>query len=488
MADYDVIVIGAGAAGLAAAHILSLHELSVAILEARDRIGGRIYTIRPTANSLPVELGAEFIHGRPPETFAIAQAANLTLYEGSGSSYVSDGGHIFASDDDDGDDDDENAEEESGDESVEAGIDLILGALHQWHGDDRSFQSFVDERFSGERWADARQSASSYVEGFDAAYPDRVSVRWLALTEEAASRIDGDRQFHLIDGYDRIPGWLRDSLNLSRTDLRLNTAAREVRWSPGHVEVTAASPAAQGEQIATISARAAIITLPLGVLAASLDPARHADAAGTVRFEPDLAVTRAAIAGLDMGHVVKVDFRFRDTFWDTLQASSAANPTTTADTPSPASPLPPLPQMPGLSFLFSGDSVMPTWWTRYPLLTPTLTGWVGGPRAVRLATQSNDAIVGQALAALARVLGVERRTLEARLDATHLHNWSADPYSRGAYSYIRVGGLDAPAHLAEPVQRTLFFAGEATDAGHTGTVHAALASGYRAARALLSLR
>ncbi len=489
MADYDVIVIGAGAAGLAAAHTLSLHGLSVAILEARDRIGGRIYTIRPTANSLPVELGAEFIHGRPPETFAIAQAANLTLYEGSGSSYVSDGGHIFASDDDDSDgDDDADAEEETGDESVEAGIDVILGALHQWQGDDRTFQSFVDERFSGERWATARQSASSYVEGFDAAYPDRVSVRWLALTEEAASHIDGDRQFHLIDGYDRIPGWLRDTLDPSRTDLRLNTAVREVRWSPGHVEVTAASPTAQGEQIATISARAAIITLPLGVLAASLDPDTHADDAGTVRFDPDLPDTRAAIAGLDMGHVVKVDLRFRDIFWDTIQVSSAASSPPAADTPSPASPSSPLPQMPGLSFLFSGDSVMPTWWTRYPLLTPTLCGWVGGPRAVRLAAQSNDAIVGQALDALARVLGVERRTLEARLDACHLHNWSADPYSRGAYSYVRVGGIDAPAHLAAPVERTLFFAGEATDAGHTGTVHAALASGYRAARALLSLR
>lgn len=483
MADFDVVVIGAGAAGLAAAHTLSLRGLSVAILEARDRIGGRIYTIRPAENSLPVELGAEFIHGRPPETFAIAQAANLTLYEGSGSSYISDGGHIFASDDDD----DKN-EVDRVDESVEAGIDVILGALHAWQGDDRTFQSFVDERFSGERWATARRSASSYVEGFDAAYPDRVSVRWLAYTEEAAARIDGDRQFHLIDGYDRVLGWLRDGLDPSRTTLRLNTTVREVRWSPGHVDVTAASPTAHGDQITTISAHAAIITLPLGVLAASLDTDTSADAAGTVRFDPDLPGKRAAIAGLDMGHVVKVDLLFRDIFWDTIPASPVTPPSPAAGTaPLTSSPVPPLPQMPGLSFLFSGDDVMPTWWTRYPLLTPTLTGWVGGPRAVRLAAQSNDAIIGQALDALARVLGVERRTLEARLDASHLHNWSIDPYARGAYSYIRVGGLDAPAQLAAPVEQTLFFAGEATDAGHTGTVHAALASGYRAARALLSL-
>lgn len=485
MADFDVIVIGAGAAGLAAAHTLSLHGRSVAILEARDRIGGRIYTMHPSADDLPTELGAEFVHGRPPETFAIAQAAGLTLCERVGSSYVSDGGHLFASDDDD-DDSDSDDGNEHGDDYAEASLDVILGALHKWHGEDRTFQSFVDEYFPGERWAAARRSARGYVEGFDAAYPDRVSVRWLALTEEAASHIDGDRQFFLTDGYDRVPGWLRDNLDPFRTTLRLNTTVRELRWSAGYVEVTAATSTAQDEQVATISARAAIITLPLGVLAASFDSNTPPDTAGTVRFIPDLPDKRAAIAGLDMGHTIKVDLRFHDLFWDTVPAPPEAASSSPTDA-APPSEEPHLPQMPGLSFLFSGDEVISTWWTRYPLLTPTLTGWVGGPRAARLSTHSDDAIAGQALDALARILNVERRVVEARLDAWHLHNWSADPFSRGAYAYIRVGGVNAPDQLAEPVEGTLFFAGEATDAGHTGTVHAALASGYRAAHALLNL-
>ena len=374
-------------------------------------------------------------------------------------------------------------------------MDVILGALHKWQGADRTFQSFVDEHFSGERWAAARRSASGYVEGFDAAYPDRVSIRWLALTEEASTHIDGDRQFHLIDGYDRVPGWLRDNLDPSRTTLRLNTAVCEIRWSPGHVEVTATTSTAQGEQAATFTARAAIITLPLGVLAASLDDNAPAptSAAGTVRFTPDLPDKRAAIAGLDMGHVVKVDLHFRDIFWDAVPASSeatAAANTTPASQTSSTSQTPEssqLPQMPDLSFLFSRDAVISTWWTRYPLLTPALTAWVGGPRAASLVAQADDAIAGQALDALARALNVDRHILEARLEAHYLHNWSADPFSLGAYSYVRAGGLDAPAQLAEPVARTLFFAGEATDASHTGTVHAALASGGRAARALLNL-
>ncbi|MGZ3678897.1 MAG: flavin monoamine oxidase family protein [Ktedonobacterales bacterium] len=487
MADFDVIVIGAGAAGLAAAHTLSLHGRSVAILEARDRIGGRIYTLRPSAYDLPIELGAEFIHGRPPETFAIAQAAGLTICERIGVSYVSDGGRLFAPDDDE--DEDRNEENEHGGDNAEASLDVILGALHKWKGDDRTFQSFVDEYFPGERWAAARQGASGYVQGFDAAYPDRVSVRWLALTEEAASHIDGDRQFFLPDGYDRVPGWLRDNLDPFRTTLRLNTTVRELRWSAGHVEVTAATSTAQGEQATTISARAAIITLPLGVLAASFDSSTPPDTTGTVHFIPDLPDKRAAIAGLEMGHTVKVDLHFRDIFWDSVPALSAATSSSSALTvAAPQSQEPHLPQMPGLSFLFSSNDVMPTWWTRYPLLTPTLTGWVGGPRAARLATHSDDAIAGQALDALARVLNFERRVLEARLDAWHLHNWSVDPFSRGAYAYIRVGGVNAPDQLAEPVQGTLFFAGEATDVGHTGTVHAALASGYRAAHALLNVR
>lgn len=483
MADFDAIVIGAGAAGLAAAHTLSEHGLSVAILEARDRIGGRIYTMRPSAGGLPIELGAEFIHGRPPETFTIAQAAGLILCERTGSSYIADGGHLFSSEDDEGDGD----ESVSGDESPEANLDVILGALHTWQGDDCSFQSFVDEHFPGERWAAARRSASGYVEGYDAAYPDRVSVRWLALTEEAASHIDGDRQFFLTDGYDRVPGWLRDHIDPYRTTLRLNTTVRELHWSPGHVEVIATASTPDGAQTTTISARAAVITLPLGVLAASFDNDTPADATGTVRFDPDLPDKRAALAGLEMGHTVKVDLRFRDIFWDTIPASSEAT-TSSPSVAAPSSQQPHLPQMPDLSFLFSSDEVMSFWWTRYPLLTPTLTGWVGGPRAARLAAHSDDAIAGQALDALARVLHIERRMLETRLDDWHLHNWSADPFSRGAYAYVRTGGLDAPDQLAEPVQGTLFFAGEATDAGHTGTVHAALASGYRAARALLSLR
>ena len=456
MARIDVVVIGAGAAGLAAARALSEQGLSVAVLEARDCIGGRAHTLHLSEGGLPVELGAEFVHGRPHETLTIAQAAGLTLVELDGTSWVSQGGQLVAEDWNDNEEDEHSGQDDGEDGSMGA----ILRAGAEWQGEDRSFQSLLNDRFAGEQWALARRQASGYVEGFDAAFPERVSVRWLALTEAAAASIEGERQFRPLEGYDRLFAWLRDGLNPERTELRLRTVAREVRWERGRVEVMVQSPL--GADLEPVEARAAIVTLPLGVLAAPPDAS-----GGAVRFVPEPPGKREALALVEMGHVVKVVFRFRDMFWDAAPGSISH---------------PGLPALPGLSFLFSDDPVMPTWWTSYPLLTPTLTGWVGGPRAAKLAQHAGEGIVAQALDALARVLSVERGALEALLDGCHFHNWSADPFSRGGYSYVRVGGLEAPRQLGEPVADTLFFAGEATDdTGNSGTVHAALASGLRAA-------
>ena len=464
---YDIVVIGAGAAGLAAARILSERGLSVVVLEARDHLGGRTYTLHPSSDGYPIELGAEFVHGMPPETFTYARAAGLSLYESGGDSWMSLNGRLFSQNDEPIDDDSDTDDTDDALEQSEGGSrEDILSAVAAWQGEDTTFQAFADERFPGERWAQAKQWASRYIEGFDAADPAQVSVRWLAQTEAAAARIHGERQFHLREGYDRLMAWLRAGLDPRHATVRLNTIAREITWSRGNVAITAHT--AHGTRLPPITARAVLITAPLGVLAAP------PDAGGALRFTPDLPEKRAALAGMAMGEVVKVTLRFHDLFWDTEPVSGAEASA-------------PFPSLPRLSFLLSDDEVMPTWWTHYPLRTPTLTGWVGGPRAARLTRLPESEIVAQALAALARVLRVERGALEASLDASYLHNWSADPFARGAYSYVRAGGMDAPGRLAAPVDDTLFFAGEATNAdGHTGTVHGALATGVRAANEALA--
>ena len=81
---------------------------------------------------------------------------------------------------------------------------------------------------------------------------------------------------------------------------------------------------------------------------------------------------------------------------------------------------------------------------------------------------------------------MKQSDLKKLVVAAHTHDWQADPFSCGAYSYAVAGGAEAPRDLAAPIADTLFFAGEATDfTGHHGTVHGALASGVRAAQEVL---
>ena len=134
-------------------------------------------------------------------------------------------------------------------------------------------------------------------------------------------------------------------------------------------------------------------------------------------------------------------------------------------------------------FLFSQNPSFPTWWTPNPVWAPVLTGWSAGQRPTRFIGMSRSEIVASALSSLQQILGMP--ALEPR--AAYFHDWQADPFTRGAYSYVPAGALDAPERMARPVEDTLFFAGEHTDtSGHWGTVHAALTTGALAARQVLS--
>ena len=128
---------------------------------------------------------------------------------------------------------------------------------------------------------------------------------------------------------------------------------------------------------------------------------------------------------------------------------------------------------------------MPTWWTLAPSEEPLLVGWTGGPRA-EASPPDAESWLQPALATLGKLLGRTSGWLRAELVSSHAHNWSVDPFARGAYGYVRVGGLEALRRWGEPVEDTLYFAGEATNAeGYIGTVHGAMASGERAARLIL---
>ena len=257
------------------------------------------------------------------------------------------------------------------------------------------------------------------------------------------------RQHRFVGGYDRLLGWLRAGLDPARVSVHLRATATDVRWDKGRVTVRAR--VGTGQEVETFRARALIVTVPLGVLKAP------AEEAGGIRFRPDIARHRSALERLDMGPVVKLVLRLREPVW-----------------PDDA------------DFLHDDRSAFPTWWTYAPLRAPVLTAWAGGPAAEALRGLAEREILDVALGALSSLLGERRPRLERLVEAWAWHDWQADPLSRGAYSHVLVGGTAAQRALARPVEDTLFFAGEATDAEQTGTVSGAIATGRRAAREVLA--
>lgn len=168
-----------------------------------------------------------------------------------------------------------------------------------------------------------------------------------------------------------------------------------------------------------------------------------------------------------MGHVVKVTMRFREAFWDDALRFGEGEPGTEE-----------------IKFLMSNEA-FPTCWTTSPVMAPVLTAWAGGTAAERFIAGGNP--VAAAVEAVARVTGVELSRVEALLERACHHDWDADPFSRGAYSYLPVGGMEAQARPRQPVRDTLFFAGEATaGGGNNATVAGAIESGRRAAREVIA--
>ena len=116
------------------------------------------------------------------------------------------------------------------------------------------------------------------------------------------------------------------------------------------------------------------------------------------------------------------------------------------------------------------DEAFPTWWTSLPMRQPVLTGWAGGPAGLRLADKSEQQVLNAATGNLAKLFGMSAARVRKRLIAHHVTDWQSDAFARGAYSYVPMEGLDAVKKLKRPVEGTLFFAGEHTHEGMSGTV------------------
>jgi monoamine oxidase len=419
----EILIIGAGVAGLTAARDLTAAGVRVLVLEARDRLGGRIMTHHTPDG--PVELGAEFVHGAVEETLSVAREAALPLRETDrGAPRVPGAGRETA---------DETAD-------VFSAMDVVL-AHASADGPDESFQHLVER-------ADVRPEIKArclaLVSGYHAADPARISVLSLLKNTAADERPGANRQFRFVGGYDGLVAAISERIDPGLCEVRLGTVVTAVSWGRQRAVVRTAT----GQELA---APQLIVTVPLGVLKA-----------GAIAFSPRLADKEGIIGRLEMGDAERVSLCLASEAWLAPD------------------------RFPPEGFLMTGEPPFPVWWVSRPPPFPVVTGWSGGRNARALVQLDGAARVEAAVAALAAALDADAGRLRQDLRGGFSHNWLTDPFARGAYSYAGVGGSEAGTELAAPIEGTLFFAGEATESdGQNGTVHGAIASGRRAAKQAL---
>ena len=446
--DNSVVIVGAGVAGLAAAAKLGESGLHVILLEARNRVGGRIFTQPDPLSSCPIELGAEFIHGRPPEIFGLLQKSDIEEVEGE--SWCIRQQRLSPCD-------------------AFSQIDSILDSMDD-SSPDESFLEFLERKFPNPmgdaRLEEAKLRAIGYVSGFNAADPGLVSVHWLVKSMRAEEKIEGDRAFRSRNGYQDLIGTLHQRIARCDVTIQTNTIVESITWKPGAVQINSSSE--NGSR--TYAAPRVLVTLPLSLLKMRREP-------GAVKFVPPLPHDKiTALDKLEMGKVIRIALRFRHRLWETIPEQGGKQDVAKKT-------------LSEMSFLFSESELFPTWWTAMPSREPLIVGWAPFRSAEKLSGLDKTTMTQKALETLSRLLGLRVQDLEGCLDAAYVHNWQTDPFSRGAYSYAKVGADGAQACLSTPVRNTLFFAGEATDtSGHNGTVHGAIASGYRAAEQIIQSR
>ena len=449
--QYDTLILGAGAAGLAAGRRLAAAGQRVAVLEARERVGGRIFTRWAKepgpAGGLPIELGAEFIHGLPEETWALIREGNVATYELKGSHLTMQKGRLQARD----------AVQNPG---IEVLQELTTRVRTQSSLKDVSFAQYLQLARVDARHAEA---ATAYVESFNAADGQVIGIAALAKQQSAEDAHQGDRIFRIQAGYETIPHLLAAGIANTGCPVFLKHKVQRVGWSPGSVTVSGTDD--QQREFA-VSGRRAIVTLPLGVLQA-----------GVVRFEPEPGEVMLHAGRMRMGAVVRVILVFQSRFW--CEDAHAMREGKLKK------------ELRRLSFLFTPHEAPATWWTPMPHRGAMLTGWIGGPGASRLleTVRASDpyALLRECSGVLSKAFGISEAEIGRRLIGWHWHDWSADECSLGAYSYVPADAVDAPDNLSLPVAETLYFAGEHSDTvGDWGTVHGALRSGLRAAEQVLA--
>jgi len=432
-ADVDVLVIGAGFSGLSAAdHVRALGHRCL-VLEATDHAGGRARSGEALGSGRPNELGALMIHGRTAVTHGWAKRFGLAVrplpvLRRTCFAYHRKVGRYpwFALP----------FHPVIGARAAIAGYRTIPRALLRYDGPDCSLAALEDEwKVSGRtRLLVDLLHAHTY-----ATDSDTVGVRGSAEEDREASETYYFHNFQLVAGYSALARRVAEHLGSA---IRFGRAVTRVLRSETGVEVRATT--VQGEEV--YRARTVIVTIPLGVLKA-----------GAVEFDPPLPeAKRKAIGRIAFGDGYAVSMRLRG---GTMRS-----------------------RLGNFSLLWGGTAstfYRPTVDLNAP--SDVLTAFTVGREARRRAYLGRDELIAATLAEWAEV-APKGATLGA-VEESDVHLWTLDPWTRGAYSFLPVGGsLADRRELAAPVDGRLFFAGEATNlTGESATVSGAILSGHRAA-------
>lgn len=438
----DVIVVGAGVAGLSAAVLLAEAGCRVLVLEAGSRVGGRIRTEYPDGK--PVETGAEFIHGKPGELLELLHQLRLEHQEMAGNqlSFAPDGSLETEQDG------------SSGDNDPFQTLERLVQWGEQHPTDDIGFLDWAAQVGLSPQ---VLVAAAGYVEGFNAADAAEISVQALCTQQRAEDSMEGDVNSRLSGGYALLPEALSGRLLRAGGALHLHRKVVEVRTEPRSQPASCVCD--DGSEFA---ARHIVVTVPLGVLQS-----------GTVRFLPEPGDRLQQAARMRMGQVCRVSLRWKRRWWAEIHHPQH-------DTLQDLGFLLPRERKAGAHFS--------VFWTGPFEAGPVLTAWSGGRTSEALLGLDSHQLAHIACGDLARIFGLPKEQVLNDLLSHHVHDWRSDPLSRGAYSWVPAGAADASARMAEPVGGRLFFAGEHTDTtGHWGTVHGALRSGKRAAEQILAV-
>ena len=427
MQHFEIIIIGAGAAGLLAAYDLMEKHSSLAILEARERTGGRAHTAHIEGFSSPIETGAEFVHGKLPLTLSLLKKSGLVYHAIEGKQYAIE------------------KNEKKKENEFDAHWSELMQKLKSLETD-LPIASFLDLYFPGERYKMLRESVCRFVMGFDAADPADASSK--SLLKEWTND-DEENQFRIDKGYSSLLDWMANYVVQQGAKLYLSHPVNTIDHSGENIILNC-------EDGTNFSCKKLLVTVPLGVWQSS-------SSLPHLLFTPELPEKQNAANQMGWGNVIKVMVEFTGFFWENNGKRS----------------------MPGAGFIFS-DAEIPTWWTQNPSTLPQLFGWLAGPPAGKMNLADEEEIKSKCYHALSYIFQLEQKELAEKIKAIHIVNWGKDPYALGGYSYETVESATAKEIMIAPVNDRLFFAGEALYKGsHNGTVEAAFASGRNAAKMMM---